>query len=144
MPPESRRLKRAMPASSRRWPRAASWHFTWPCSPPRQPGTSHPKVGSRHLQVRALQRDCGALRGMRRPQFTTLGASRASHWSAAAPGAGWRTDPLRTSPSRSDQLYYAWHVRTPRQAWTVPDGNPPFWDVTIRKCESAHAFGGQL
>jgi hypothetical protein len=55
----------------------------------------------RRTQVGAPQGDCDALRGLRPSEDTTSGATRASHRSAAAPGAGSRPGPRRASAPRA-------------------------------------------
>jgi hypothetical protein len=55
----------------------------------------------RHPQVGAPEGNCDAARGLRPLEVTTSGASRATHWPAAEPGAR-RAGPLRTSPAGTD------------------------------------------
>jgi hypothetical protein len=56
----------------------------------------------RHPEAGTLQGDCDALRGLRRSEVTTSGATRASHGPAAPPSARWRPGSLRASPARAN------------------------------------------
>ena len=104
------------PATSCRWPRAALRHLNesfprlW-----RQEGCRR-KVAHRCRQPRAGSRedDCDALTGLRPCELTSSGATRASHLSAALPGARWRAGPLRAPPSRANHA-------VPLGAATCPD-----------------------
>ena len=93
---------RAVPSSgaSLRWSLA-----TRPSPNPQKNGTTAWRRvgrGSGHQQAGGCLRHCDAVRGLKPCGRTTSGTSRASHWPAAAAGAGRRPGSLRPPPPGTD------------------------------------------